>query len=543
MRRCRCGAVAGLVVAVVLGGCGRRPERVAGERSGTTGPQPGGQVVVAVYADVQSLNPYQASGEALEAAIIDMQFPTLMAEQPDYQLHPPSFSPRLASSWEFSQDNRTVTFHLREDASWSDGIPITAEDVRFTFEVQRSRAIDWPDLDIKDFIDDIEVVDTHTVRFHYSRVYPYQLMDANDGPIVPAHAWGKVPLAAWHTTDFEPLLLSGGPFAFASHSPEQTLVLDRNPTYWDSPEPHLQRLIFRVIPDTSSQINQLLSGAVQLVPMLPPREAERVRRESEVELVEFPSRAWVFVAWNNQRSPFSDRRVRRALSLAINRKSAVDTAYHGFAKLANGPILSTMWAYNEALPVLEFDPVRAAELLAEVGWVDGDGDGVLDNGGQPFEFALGYPSTNTVREELALLIQADLARIGIRCRPSPVEPYALFAQQEAGDFDAVLAGWEEPTKIDLTSTWATPSADQGGHNFFRYSNPEVDRLIAAARDEPDYTRAKVIYDRLQELIVGDQPVTPMYEATQLVGIRRQLHGADINSASVFFNVEEWYWGQ
>lgn len=542
MRRFPACAAALSLLALFFGGCQRDASKLASPEPTLAGPRPGGQVVVAVYADVLSLNPYKASGESIEGTIIDMQFPTLMVEQPDYQVHPPSFSPRLASSWEFSQDNRTLTFHLREDAKWSDGIPVTAADVRFAYDVQRNRAIDWPDLDIKDFIDDVEVVDSHTVRFHYSRVYPYQLMDANDGPIIPAHAWQDIPLESWHSIDFQPLLISSGPFKFSSHSREQTLVLDRNPYFWDSPEPHLQRLIFRVIPDTSSQINQLLTGAVQLVPILPPREAERVGKTPELELVEFPSRAWVFIAWNNRRQLFSDRRVRRALTLAINRKSAVDTTYHGFAKLAQGPILSSMWAFNENLPALEFDPAKARALLAQVGWEDRDGDGILDNDGTRFEFDLAYPATNSVREELALLIQADFARVGIRCRPHPVEPMSLFELQETGQFDAVIAGWEEPTKIDMTSTWATPTAEQGAYNFFGYSNQEVDRLIAAARDEPDYTRAKVIYDRIQELIVEDQPVTPMYEAKQLVGINRRIHGADINSANVFFNVEHWYWG-
>lgn len=542
MRRSPAHVPAWTLLTIALVACQRETTQSVAPRPSVTGPQPGGQVVVAVYADVSSLNPYKASGESLESAIIDMQFPTLMVEQPDYRAHPPSFSPRLASSWEFSEDNRTLTFHLREDAKWSDGIPITAADVRFAYEVQRSRAIDWPDLDIKDFIEDVDVVDPHTVRFHYSRVYPYQLMDANDGPIIPAHAWSDIALETWHSTDFEPLLIAGGPFRFSSHSREQTLVLDRNPFYWDGPKPHLQRLIFRVIPDTSSQINQLLAGDVQFVPVLPPREAERIGRSADVELVEFPSRAWVFIAWNNRHDLFADRRVRRALTLAINRKSAVDTIYHGFATLAQGPILSTMWAYNDNIPTLEFAPSQARALLAEAGWIDRNGDGVLENGDEAFEFDLAYPSTNSVREELALLIQADLARIGIRCRPQPVEPYSLFDVQESGNFDAVIAGWEEPTKIDLTSTWATPTTDQGAYNFFGYSNPEVDRLIRAARDEPDYTRAKVIYDRIQELIVEDQPVTPMYEAKQLVGINRRIHGADINAANVFFNVEEWYWG-
>jgi peptide/nickel transport system substrate-binding protein len=140
-----------------------------------------------------------------------------------------------------------------------------------------------------------------------------------------------------------------------------------------------------------------------------------------------------------------------------------------------------------------------------------------------------------------VLIQSDLARLGIKVRPTPSEYAALMARQEVGDYGASLAAWEEATKVDLTTTWATPSASQGTSNIVFYSNPEVDRLIAATREEPDTTRAKVIFDRLQELIVDDQPVTFLYEATQLVGISRKVRGADINASSVFFNIEEWYW--
>ena len=275
--------------------------------------------------------------------------------------------------------------------------------------------------------------------------------------------------------------------------------------------------------------------------MVPPRDAERVRSHPDVDLVAFPSRAWGFVAWNNRRPLFADRRVRRALTMGINRKSIVDTVYYGFARLCNGPVLSSMWAYNRNLPVLPYDPQRAAALLAEVGWRDTDGDGVLDRNGRRFAFDLLYPTTNTLRRDIAVLIQADLARIGIAVRPTPSEYAALMARQENGDYDASLAAWEEATKVELTTTWATPTASQGTSNIVFYSNPEVDRLIAASRDEPDATRAKVIFDRLQELIVDDQPVTFLYESTQLVGINRRIRGADINASSVFFNVEEWYW--
>jgi len=500
-------------------------------------------VVIGEPTDVSTFNEYQSAGEATENAIIDLMFPTLMVEQPDYQLHPPSFAPRLATSWEFSQDNRTITFHLRDDAVWSDGVPVTAEDVRFTFSVQKDREIGSRGLEFKDFISSVEVVDAHTVRFHFTRVYPYQLMDANDGHIVAAHAWGKVPFDRWRTTDFEPILVSSGPFRLASHNPNQTLILERDPGYWGRPRPYVDRLVFRVVPELSSLTNQLMAGELDLVHGLPPREAQRVRGDPDIEIVEFPSRRWGFVAWNNRDPLFSDRRVRRALTLGVNRKAAVDAVYHGFAQPAHGPVLSSMWAFNRNLPQLPYDPPAAAALLAEAGWRRRDSDGALMRDGKPFVFDLAYPATNTLRAELAVLIQADLARLGITVRPRQMEFTAFVAATETGDFDALLWVWEEGTRVDLTGVWSSPSETAGSNNFVAYSNPEVDRLISASREEPDYTRSKVIFDRIQEIIVEDQPVMFLYEANEIVAINRRIRGADINAVGVFFNLEEWYWGQ
>ncbi|MFZ5785207.1 MAG: ABC transporter substrate-binding protein, partial [Acidobacteriota bacterium] len=436
--------------------------------------------------------------------------------------------------------NSVVTFHLRQDARWSDGTPVTAEDVRFTYLVQKDPRISSPGLEIKDFITDVEVIDRFTVKFHFSRVYPYQLMDANDGHVIPAHAWGKVPLEKWESTDFEPILVTSGPFRLASHSRGQTLVLERDPDWWGSPRPNLDRVVLRVIPDVSSQLNQLLSGDLHLLELIPPREAGRVRAHPDLELIAQPGLLWGFIGWNNRDPVFADRRVRRAMSLAINRTALVDTAYHGFAKVANGPILSSMWAYNKAIQPLPFDPEQARRLLAEAGWRDSDADGVLDRGGRALEFDLLYPSSNPIRHDIAVLAQADLARVGVACRPTQVEFTSLLARQESGDFQATVTAWSEATKIDLTSAWTTPSATQGSNNFMAYSNPEVDRLIAAAREESDHTRAKVILDRIQEILVEDQPVTFLYEAQQLTAISRRVGGADINPLSVFFNVQDWY---
>ncbi len=513
-----------------------------GQRSGGATPPPPRPFVVATQADVTTFNDCQSAGEITEADIIGMLFPALAEEQPDYQLHPPSFAPRLAASWEFSPDRRALTFHLRPGARWSDGAAITAEDVRFTLAAQKDPSVGSMNSEIKEFISGAEVVDPLTVRFHFTRVYPYQLMDANDGRILPAHAWSRVPFARWPTTDFEPLLVTGGPFQLAAHDPQQTIILGRDPNWWGAPRPYLQRLVFRVLPETASQLSQLLAGRVDLVQQVSPGEADRIASSPGLKLVEFPSRLLGFVGWNNRRALFAQPAVRRALTLAINRKAVVDTAYRGHARLANGPVLSTMWACDRDLPELGYDPGLAARLLEHEGWVNPGDGGPLRRGGKRFAFDLLYPAGNTIRQQMAVLIQSDLARVGVEAHPVAAEFTSLVARADSGDFDAVIWVWEEPTKIDLGGEWGTRTGGRGGNNLFGYSNPEVDRLIAASREAPDFETARPLLVRIQDLIVTDQPVTFLYEANQLVGVTRKLEGANINAAGIFFNVDEWRWG-
>jgi peptide/nickel transport system substrate-binding protein len=513
----------------LVAGCARRP---------AAPPRAGGEVVVGILADISTFNEYQSLGDAYEMQVMDLLFPSLMVEQPDWQEHPPTFLPSLANSWETSADGRVITFHLRSDARWSDGVPVTADDVRFTFDVQRDERISAPGLEIKRFIDAVEVVDPHTVRFSFSRVYPYQLMDANDGHIVPKHAWGAVPLERWESTDFGEILVTAGPFRVASHARAQTLVLGRDPGWWGAPRPYLDRLVFRVIPDSGGQLAQLLAGHLDLVEVVPPREAGRIAALPDLELLRLPGRNWGFVAWNNRRPSFADRETRRALSLAINRPALVESVYHGYAQLGSGPCSHRCGVQRPPLP-LPFDPAQARELLGRAGWRDADGDGTLERNGRAFEFDLLTPAGNNLRRDMALLIQADLARVGVRCRPREVESAALLALLDAGDFDASLTAYTEGTKIELASVWATPSSEGGSYNFAGYSNPEVDGLIAEADAAADFRTAKPILDRIQELIVADQPVTFLYESDKLVAVNRRIRGARINSSSVFFNADEW----
>ena len=382
--------------------------------------RPADTVIIGVQSDIQSWNPFLAE-DASNEEILAMIYPSLAVEQIDYQQHPPSFVPSLAESWEYSEDGLVLTFALRTDAVWSDGIPVTSRDLLFSWEAQTSEALGWMWSDITDRIVKVEAPDEHTIRYTFTHRYPYQLMDVNDGPIVPAHAWENIPFEEWEETDWKEHVVSAGPFLPGVHTPQQEIILERNPSYFVPERPRLERSVFRIVPSKSALFTQFLAGGIDLVNDIPPAEAARVQEEPDLELRIFPDRSYTHICWNLENDLFADPNVRRALSLAIDRTALIEVVYNGFAKPSVGPVLSTMWAFNRMLVPPPFDPTMAVELLTEAGWADNDGDGLLDRDGQTFRFEILAPAENEVRQDIALMIERDLGRIGIEVVPRFIE--------------------------------------------------------------------------------------------------------------------------
>ena len=529
-------SVVGLVLLSLA--CGP-PERPPTTPMGDGSPVQGGTVVIGLLSDIQSWNPYLAEDSATDN-LLALVYPSLAIEQTDYRLHPPSFAPALARSWSWSEDHMQLTVELDPDARWSDGVPITSRDVVFTWHAQTSPGVDWIFSSAKDFIDSVEALDDRRVKVTYTRRYPYQLMDLNDGVIVPAHAWEKIPFDEWAATDWSLHVVAGGPFDLTKHIRQQEIVLERNPGYFRAGLPYLDRVVFRIVPSDQSLVTQLQTGGLDLVRSIPPSDVERVRNHKDLELVIYDDRAYSHICWNTSRPKLADPRVRTALTMAIDRETVVDAAYGGHARIGIGPVLSSFWAFNQELEPVPFDPVAATKLLTDAGWTDTDGDGVVDKDGEALTIELLAPAENLLRQDIAILVQAELKRIGVRVEPRFVEWGTMMAAMGDGAFDGLVNKWEEPTRVDLKEIWYSPPEGEFSLNFGRYSNPEVDRLLDEVAELADFADQKPVLDRIQKLIADDQPYTFLVENVRLAGVSARVRGAEINAATPFFNIDEWH---
>ena len=516
-------------------GAGTTPTAAVGE------PRRGGTVVIGWSAAATGVNELITQGTAITTELNRQLFSQLLEEQADFEEHPPTFKPLLARSYEWSPDHKALTFHLREDAVWSDGVPITADDVRFTWQAHVHPDVGWDSAVMKESITDVEVVNPKTVRFHFSKAYAKQVQDVNEGGILPKHTWGKLPFSKWRDNAdwFREHLVVSGPFTIAAWDPQQQVVLARNPRYFRQDRPYLDKVVLRNIPDAASMMTQFLSAELDFVPQVQPSDMERIQSDPRLALIPYWFRTYVYVAWNHRNPLFADADVRRALTLAIDRQTIVDTMWPaGTGRVAVSPILQSVWAFDRSLGPLPYDPQESRRILESKGWKDSNGDGVLDKGGKPFSFVLLSNAGNQQRNDAAVMIQQQLKQVGIQAEPRVVEFNSLVNDATSGTFDALVFGMQMDTSLDLTSQFGSNHVEEG--NFSAYKNPEFDRLMVEAMSKPDIRDAKPILDRIQQILHRDQPVTFLWESQRLSAINRRVHGARPNVLFSLFNLEDWW---
>ena len=533
------GLAVALAVAMVLAaGCRREP--AAGE-SAPGAARHGGTVVTGWPNEPGGVNQLIIPASQPTSEMLFRIFLHLVEEQPDFDRHPPTFKPQLARSYDWSADHKTLTFHLRDDVVWSDGVPVTADDVRWTWQAQVSPDVVWEEAEAKKSIADVEAVDAHTVRFHFSRVYAKQLLDANEGVVLPKHAWEKLPFSQWRKSGdwFKQHLVVDGPFTIGSWQPQQQVVLQRNERYYEKGLPRLDRVVMRMIPSQAVGVAQMLNGELDFLPQLAVGDVKRVQAAPQIQLIAYWFNIYVAVGWNNDNPLFQDPEVRRALTLGIDRKTIVETLLGPYGRVADSPVLSMVWAHDSTLKPWPYDPVEAQRILAAKGWKDTDGDGVLDKGGKPFTFELITNSGNQLRADAAVMIQDQLKKIGVQAVPRQVEFNTLASQTSDGKFAAAIIGFTMDTSLDMTSNFHSKSVTEGA-NYTRYRKPEMDRLLETAESQPDVKAELPYLNQIQQLVHRDQPLTFLWESQRLTAVNKRVKDVRPTLAFSFFNLKEWW---
>jgi peptide/nickel transport system substrate-binding protein len=525
-------AVCWLLSGCFLLGWGCSGEQQQPESESVEGDRYGGTLVVGISGDVDGLNPVVATSAG--ASNVMSQLYLSLARMNEHM----EFKPQLATSWEFSQDHLELTYHLRDDVVWADGVPLTATDIRLGYELYTDPIVASPRIGNFDFIDDMVVIDDHTVKFIFSQAYPDQVFDSAIEAF-PAHILSQVDRSQIRMHPFNRDPLGCGPFRLKRWVSQQLVELVPNEKYYLG-RPYLDRVIFRIIPDQTSLLTQLETGEIDLMEQIPPRDVARIQKNNpDVKIYTTSGRSYTYIGWNNRHPLFQSAKVRRALTMAIDIDDIIESLLYGYGKRCLGPIPPILeWAFHQDIEPICYDPQGARRLLADEGWTDSDGDGWLDRNGRRFEFTMKTNLGNREREDAVVIIQNDLEQIGIKVIPKIVEWTVFLDQVHQHDFEAYLSGWRARMSVDPTSVWHSKSVDE--LNYVYYSNPEVDRLIERGREIMSREEARPVWLKFQELIYQDQPYTFLFWRDQVIGIHRRFQDCHPIPLSIYYHLENWW---
>jgi peptide/nickel transport system substrate-binding protein len=247
-----------------------------------------------------------------------------------------------------------------------------------------------------------------------------------------------------------------------------------------------------------------------------------------------------FVAWNEKNPLFQDKRVRRALGMCLDLPSIINNLYHGTARAMSGPFTPDEYAFNPAVPVLPYDPLKAKELLNNSGWFDTNNDGILDKGGKPFKFDIYIFAGSVSGAQFGQVFQQELKKIGVDMSVIPLDPSGLLKHVLAGDYQSVYMGWQLDAEPDLYAAFHSTQTPPKGQNFVYYSNPEADKLIEQGRTELDFDKRKTALQQLHAVLTADQPYTWTIQVSEKWAVSRHLRGVKESRGYGLFT---WYPGE
>lgn len=521
------------LLTIMSAACGTKPESEKNLSRAEKPPAYGDILVRGDIGDASNLIPLLASDSASHA-IAGMIYNGLVKYDKDMNI-----VGDLAESWDISSDGLVITFHLRKGVKWQDGHPFTAADVLYTYKV----TIDpkTPTAYAGDFlkVKKAEVLEDYTFRVTYDKPFAPALISWSSA-VLPRHLLEgkditKSPLAR-HP-------IGTGPYKFKEWVAGQKIVLVSNPDYFEG-RPYLDGRVTRIIPDSATMFLELRARNLDMMGLTPlqyTRQTENSLFKNHFNKYRYLSFSYTYLGYNLKNPLFADKRVRQAISHAINKDEIISGVLLGLGKQANGPYKPGTWAYNDRVKVYEYNPQKAATLLRETGWVKKNREGILEKDGKPFEFEIITNQGNETRQKCAEIIQRQLSEIGIKVKIRILE-WSAFVTDFINKrrFDAVILGWTIPLDPDAYDVWHSSKTAPEELNFISYKNPEADEMLEKGRSTFDQKERKKYYDRFQEILAEDQPYTFLYVPDALVIVDKRFRGIEPAPIGLEHNFIKWY---
>ena len=499
----------------------------------TESPVDGDRILFGSIGEASNLIPYLTADSASHT-VADHIYVAPLRYNKDLEVEP-----WAAESWSMHEGGKLMRFTLRKGILWEDGHELTSEDVAFTWKLVTDPATGSPYAEDFLRIRELRVLDRYSFEVRYDAFFARAVASWMN-PILPRHLLEGQDI---RTTPFARKPVGAGAYRLKSWEPGSRITLAASPTYFEG-RPHISEVVYRIIPDGATMFMETRAGRLDVMDLSPLqylRQTSGPQWERDFTKYRYLASVYIFLGFNQNHPFFQDARVRRALSLAVDRQAIVKGVLLGQGIPAFGPFKPGSWAFHPSLAPVQQDVAAARALLAEAGFADHDGDSIVDRDGQPLAFTILTNQGNEQRILTATLIQSQLRAVGVDVRIRTVE-WAAFIKEfvNKGRFDAVLLGWTIPQDPDLYQIWHSSQAFEGGLNFIHYSNAELDKLLEQARTTPDQDLRAALYHRAQEILAHDQPYCFLFVPYALPIVQRRFMGIEPALAGIMYNFDKWW---
>lgn len=444
----------------------------------------------------------------------------------------------IAKSWQVSEDGLTITFQMRDDVTFSDGVPLTADDIVFTFNFIMTEAIQAPrERAYYEKLKGVQANGKYEVVFTFKTPYFEALSLAGGMPIMPKHFYEPYLQTPQAFNESKGLLLGSGPYRLLDPkgwTPDKGNVeLVRNERYWGDVQPSYERVLWKIIQNDSARLTTYRNGELDDY-LARPVEYQKLKDDKQImgksQNFEYmpPVAGYSYIGWNQARNGkptrFADPRVRQAMSYLTDVERIIKDVYLGYAEPAVSPFNNSSKQHDASLQPWQFNLEKAQALLKEAGYEDRNGDGVLeDANGQPFAFKLTYFGDNEDTKRMVLLLRDLYARAGVKMEPFPQEWPVMIEALNKKDFDAITLGWTSGIETDIYQMFHSSQTIADGDNFISYKNPELDKLIDEARSTVDEAKRMPLWQQAERIMYEDQPYTFLMRRQTLAFIDKRIH--------------------
>lgn len=456
------------------------------------------------------------------------------------------FEPRLARSWTWAADSLSVTFALDPRARWHDGRPVRAGDVRFTFGVYKDPKIGSGVTSLLGNIDSVTVRDSLSAVAWFHRRTPEQFYElVYQMHVMPEHIWSSVPRDQLANSEAARTPIGSGRFRFVRFEPGVRVEIVADTANYRG-RAKLDRVVWTLTPDAGTAVTQLLTGQADFLEFLPPDVVAKVDSSPTLRSVKFTGMIFAYLGFNtrdpkgltNAHPILGDRRVRRALSMALDRAAMLRNVFDTIGVLGSGPYPLAL--SDTGVRLLPFDHAHAAALLDSAGWVMG-ANGIRAKGGAPLAFSLIVPASSRPRMRYAVLLQEQFKGIGASVALESMEFAAFLQRQNTGRFDAAMtATGVDPSPSTIKQVWASSSIGSGGQNYVRYSSPVFDATLDSALASFDPTRSRTLARRAYQTLVDDAPAVWLYDVLTIAGSHRRIRQANMRADGWWANLADWW---